>query len=167
MTKLIKKITTYLLIIIAVLGNTGWISSVKIKDVKKEGMSKNFGSTFNEELQYKPAEKNLERNSEILSLKRPTPSLSYRNYYGQKIPNEIPQSGQVALLINSTSSSSVVMAVTNFDYITDQNHTIINEIRDINIDIVEPKGFLARNLNEEWKGDIDFYSNYSDHSRKI
>lgn len=149
--KLIKKITPYLLIAIAFLGNTNWIPSVKIKDVKKEDLSKISDSTFSEVLQYKPAEEVVECDSEILSIKKPVSSLVFRNYDGQKIINEISQSSQATLLVNVNSSTSV-MSVINFEYINSRNHTsIISEIKDISIDVAEPKIFLAKNLNEEWK----------------
>ena len=158
-TKLVKKITPYFLIIIAVLGNTGWISSVRAKETKKEDLSKNSKSIFNEELQYKPVEKTFGHNSEILSLKKIEPSLLYRNYNRSKTQNGIPQPMQVPLLVNASGTSSVMMAVVNIDYTTNPIHTTINEVKNMSIDIAELKSFLAKNLNEEWKRDIDFHSN--------
>ena len=159
-TKLIKKITPYLLIIVAVLGNTGWISSLRAKETKKEDSSKKPDFTFNEGLQCKPVGKTFDYKPEILSWKNPMPSSLYRSYNGQNPQNEIPQSGQAVVSMSGLdSSASTHLALINLDCTTDPIHTIINEIQDISIDIVEPKSFLARNLNEEWKKDIDFHSN--------
>ena len=165
--KLLKKIVSYFFLAIAIFGNTGWFSLLKTKEFKNETPAKNQNFTFKEALQCRPTEKTFDYKPEILSWKNPAPSSLYRSYNGQNHQNETPQSGHVAFFINATSSSSVVMTVTNFDYITDPTHTIINEIRDINIDIVEPKSLLARNLNEEWRENIDFYSDYHDHPGKI
>ena len=157
---LIKKIILYVLIIISFLGNTGWIFSSKVKNTEKDVSPKNLDLIIKD----KPVEKIIGDNPEILSWKGSTPPFSYRNYNSQKNSNGIPQHGQVAFLTNINSTASVSIAVANFDYIVDSNYAIINEMRDINIDIVEPKSFLAINLNEEWKENINFYSG---HSKKV
>lgn len=168
LTKLIKKIVSYFLLVIAIFGNTGWFSSPKTKELKNEAPAKNQNFTFEEALRCRLAEKTFDYKPEILSWKNPMPSSLYRSYDGQNHQNEIPQSGQAVVFISGLdSSASTHLALINLDYTIDPIHTIINEIRDINIDIVEPKSLLARNLNEEWKESIDFYSDYPDHPRKI
>ncbi len=141
--KIGKKIISYLFIVIAVLGNTGWFSLLKMKEVRKETVG---------------------NNAEILSFEKPTPPLFYRNYIDSRILNGLSQSGEASFLVNTDSTT---IAVTSFEYIADPAYITINDIQDISIDLAEPKSFLARNLNKEWKENIDFYSNSSAYPKKI
>jgi len=170
--KLFKKIVSYFLLAIAVFGNTGLFSSAKIKAIEKETPLQKTNFVFEEKLQCRAKEVIFDsRNSENLFIREPAPSLTYNSYHDrQSIPFGFPKPEQstYSYVMFSTDSTAVAYPIIiNIDYATNPARTLINEIRDININIVEPKSFLAKNLNEEWKKSIDFYSNSSAKQRKI
>jgi cell shape-determining protein MreC len=143
--KILEKIISFLCLV-AVFGDADLISLSRENSLKKDTLSKNSCSIFNEKIQYKPVKR-------ILSIKKSTPSLSYRDYNNQQFPEENSQLGKISVLINS-STSSVELVVADFEYTTD-----LSKIYNIDIDISEPKSFFARNSTEELKESIDFYCN--------
>ena len=170
--KIIKKFISYFFLAIAVFGNTGLFSLVKTKEVEKEAFVKKPSFVFEEKLQCATKEKFFNYyNYKNLVIKKSAPSLTYNSYRNERsIPFGFPQPEQSTysyVILNLDSSAMAYPVVINLDYTTNTTHTAINEIQNISIDIKEPKEFLARNLNEEWKESIEFYSKHYDFPRKI
>lgn len=148
--KLLKKIIPYLLVIVATFGNTGLFPSPKAKEIERKEPPKNPGFPPEEQMQFKPVVAPIVYKPETPLLRRPTPSLLYKGYNGQNIPQKT-QSGQIAFfLTNADSTSAIRQVIIDFDYTT-------TGLQAMNVDIAEPKDFLASNLNEKLRERIDFY----------
>lgn len=91
-----------------------------------------------------------------------SPSTSvYKNYDSQNSAKEIPQPGQASFFLTNLSSSASVVSVINFDYAINPTTSIIEEVRYKGVGIINPKDYLAADLNKELKEKIDFDSDTS------
>src|SRR3989344_1289511 len=133
--KLLTKINLYFLLVVTIFGNTGLFSFAKTKQVEKD-VPPESPSYFTV-----PMRLLLANSQHFLSDEKPRT---------KNLLQEVPQSEQIAFLINNTSTNLLSVAVVDFRY-TANPQAVISEIQ---ADILEPKDFLARNFNEEWKRKI-------------
>ncbi len=152
------------LLVITIFANTGLLSLKDKKQVKETPIDKQ-SFIFKEKLQCRPENKLAYFDSEFPEIKMPTPSLILDDSGNPTIPEQpTPYFGQFAIpLVTSADSSATVQyrilpQTVIIDFSASQVENNLEKIESIRVDLAEPKDLLAKNLNEELKEKIDFYS---------
>lgn len=152
--KLFRKIILLFSLAATLLGNTGLFSLAKTKQTAKEVLSEKPIYVFEEKLQCREKKTVFNyRNSTNPKFEKPDPILAL-DYQKEEVFGglPLPEQSTFAYAVDGSTTSMQIVFV-NVDY------TTWDGIQSIEVELSEPREFLAKNLNQECKDVIIFSSN--------